>query len=282
MSLDAFVIPPTYESKFVDVGALPQDSLMRIAEMSRARRQRAMAEEEVWAEQVKFRDEANSLLAQSINAVADEEALAREVARKSEDKAFDRLMKVFEDELDRNRGESEKLKRIHMLEKRRDKKLRQLEQELHRESFRSFWSSKAAHPVETRPANDRTTLANQTTTTLRHAYQFSAPLFATDPEEFWRRGVTIAPDLQRSMGVRANADGDGIGEELNLPAYHELALKLRAKYQHHVEEREAQLRAHQQDAQHRRSPVRDGVTDGPRYSPFSQFVQQYPFGEAPR
>ena len=60
-------------------------------------------------------------------------------------------------------------------------------------------------------------LMHRMTTVLRRAYVNSAPLFATDPEELWRRGQAL-PDLARPHGGPHRSLGDArpvIGDQIN-------------------------------------------------------------------
>ncbi len=69
---------------------------------------------------------------------------------------------------------------------------------------------------------------------LRHAYENSAPNFAGDPEEMWRRGITVAPAVQGSHMRAGDADRSSIAGELQLPAYCDFAMELRHRYREHV------------------------------------------------
>lgn len=266
-SLEQFMIPPNYISKHVDISALSKDSLERVAELSRRRREQLLQEED---EEVKMQEQ-KGIAAGERNEMAEDERLEREQLIRLEEKERDAL---------RKRGDSHSIKqklenfnRVRLLEERRDKKIRALQQEIAREVFRATWQAPTEHRHSPRPhmlsssPQLRQQGMREATILLRHAHEYAVPPFATDPEECWGRGVTVAPDLQHG------AIGTSDLSKAKLPSYHELGAVLRQKFAE-AKGRGENFLSHPKLEQPMSSTSPERFS--PRSSPFATFVGNHP------
>ena len=252
----------TISSRTIDISSMPSDSLMRVAEMSRARRARLLADEETWAQEVNFQDKADEYVQHEAKILSAEEGTARNVLARNEEKGFDRICRMFAEQNINFRGSDSRFHQQREFEAKKAAEIKRLQQELQREAFRAFWEKEKAsnsHSTKHRSSLGNTrgsqpgdphdvTLA---TSVLRMAYEHSVPPFVTDPEEVWRRGVTVAPDLQRSFGASHSTrhhDGNAIGSELNLPTFHEYSRTMQEKFMKWKLQQQQQEQQHYQQA----------------------------------
>ena len=240
--LDAYMLPSGFESAFGDVGSLGRDSLVRIAELSRGRRERMMAEDEFFAQGAQLRETAGDFVLELSRGLVDDEELARTIVVKSEEKAFDRIAKLAAEQYETFREDAGTIASIRELEKRRAKKLRRLQKLKEQAIFHAYWEThreRGTKIEETQEARE-VRLRLQAVNIVRKAYEYSAPPFAADPEDLWRRGITVAPDLQRNAMAdpsRFDSPQAKIAAELQLAPYHEFALKARHHYEEFVARR---------------------------------------------
>jgi hypothetical protein len=219
---------PAVIGRSVDVSNLPPDSILRVAEMTRARRARLLAEEETWAQEGTFGDKEDEFAQQELRLIMADEDTARSALHRTEEKARDRILRSFaENELLKSEAVGDRRQR-QQFEKLRQREMKSLNDDLKRKAFYAFWEkerssgSKATHSHSQRSGSERPLdRVNEATMILRMAYHHSVPPFTTDPEEVWRRGVTVAPDFQHQ---------DPVGAELNLPRFHEYAARMRNKF----------------------------------------------------
>jgi hypothetical protein len=130
------------------------------------------------------------------------------------------------------------------LEQRRRKKLKRLARQRDQAIFHGFWQQHQmrGNKVEETAEAKEVRLKNQAVNIIRKGFEFSAPPFAADPEDLWRRGITVAPDLQRTAmtdTTKLDSPQAKIAAELQLPPYHEFALRKRHEYAEMVERRAA-------------------------------------------
>lgn len=220
---------PAVIGRSIDVSSLPPDSILRVAEMTRARRARLLAEEETWAQEGTFGDKEDEFAQQELRLIMADEDTARSALNRTEEKARDRILRSFaENELLKSEATVDRRQR-QQFEKLRQREMRSLNDDLKRKAFYAFWEkeratgSHAAHFQSHRSGLDRSVdRVNEATMILRMAYHHSVPPFTTDPEEVWRRGVTVAPDFQHQ---------DPLGAELSLPRFHEYAARMKNKFE---------------------------------------------------
>lgn len=251
---------------------LSPDSANRIVAMCRSRRERVLAEEDAYAQQVRVRDDNAAFLLQIIRGVEDEEAAQRSAVVKAEERALAVLSRQMEDSGKEFEAQLEVLRQRRNLELLKRRKMQHLQAELCHERFRAFWDNhkqqrtrpgaagaggptmlqspaagrgRGGSPPRDRDANS-VAVWNQLTSVMRRAYEYAAPPFAADPEELWRRGVIVPPDLQSGAGTLRSsnrpfasdsavaAEVDDMIQKLSLPAYHDFSMKVRQRYQRFV------------------------------------------------
>ena len=278
--LEAYMLPSGFESSHGDVHSLTKESLARIAELSRGRRERMMAEDEFHAQGAQLRETAADFTLELSRGLVDDEELARTIVVKSEEKAFDRVARQFYEHNEQYREDQSLLYGIKELEERRRKKLKRLQRLKDKAIFHHFWTQHQAggNTVQETQESKEARLKTQAVNIMRKAFEYSAPPFAADPEDLWRRGITVAPDLQRNAmadNTKLDSPQAKIAAELQLPPYHEFALKKRHEYEEMCARRAA--------AGHGafESPPRQPHAFQQRSSPFATFATNYDFAVPP-
>jgi hypothetical protein len=198
----------------METANLPPESVERVAEMCRLRRERQLADQQVWEQDARLRQEQQRFAAELIASLVDEETHARALVLRSENIGFDRL--IAQRRAATSAGASSKASHEHIAEVRRS---------VQAATFRQFWQNRKVGAANFSPsAPEGAELRRNAVTVLRHAYAHSAPPFAADPEDLWKRGVIVPPDFQRG------AQATPAAIQLDLPAYHDFALAMRNKY----------------------------------------------------
>lgn len=227
----------------LDASSISEDTRARVAAMLKSRRDRMMEEEREFLENLR-NDEANASFTREIaGTLTEDEQTARLIVKKQCDKAFERIVKTFDEQFQHLAAGMLTLRQQKEIEASRDKKLRALEKELNRERFYLYWDMHqqqrndmlrhgvfAGSPKRDKNGQEADVTSpeaqmHRMTAILRRAYENSAPQFATDPEELWKRGQALPPTAASSRTVGAKQN------EFDLPAYHELGKQLREKYQ---------------------------------------------------
>jgi hypothetical protein len=239
----------------MDLSNISEETKKRVAAMLRSRRERMMEEEKSYMEDLR-QGEANLKFATELGAtMTEDEKTARLVVAKQAEKAFERLVKVFDEQFAHLSAGMLTLRQQKEIEASRAKKLKSLEHQLNRERFYLYWEHhnkqrrELLRTLEGQPGGAATAIAglspnqkrsnladlsspaaqmHRMTAVLRRAYTNSAPAFATDPEELWKRGQALPP-----TAAAAATAPIGVGD-IDLPAYHDLGAKLREKYQKHI------------------------------------------------
>jgi hypothetical protein len=195
---------------------LSPESLERVADMSRLRREREAIAQEAWKQSYRLTAQQESFLLDARMALEEEEETGRAILAKAEAVAFERIIAQKTVPLP---GRPSNASTDPDLARRR----RQLERQVRATEFRLFCKSNTVTD-RLEPTNSDVTLRRAAVTVLRKAYEYSAPAFASDLEDLWKRGIAIAPDLQRQG--RTNE----FTSELELPPYHDFAIEMRNRY----------------------------------------------------
>jgi hypothetical protein len=269
-----------------DTSALSEESLARVAAMTRLRRERFAAEEARWAQREAEQAESGRANVELTSGLADDEAEERAGVAAGERRARERLAGQQRDGSSGHGEDMERHRRVQELEANRDRRVRQLRSELEKERFRAYWAEhRTAKHWEQQPEYQHRRKHDGklggATAVLRKAYEHSAPPFATDPAELARRGVTAAPELQeRTMGRLVGASGDDaaaalIQSRLQLPPYHQFAAGMRERYAADVAQRQQQPQQQQPRPAGAASP--GGRSGALSASPGRRVVEGSPF-----
>jgi hypothetical protein len=204
-------------SPAIEASPLPSDSVARVMEMCKLRRERQVAEHQVWEQDSRVRQEHEKFVSELTGALEDDELAARSIVAKTEQRAFGRIHE--------NAENAASTLRSTMTSEESQRKIA-LQRQLQRAAFRHFWNQHTSTvPVTSSGSCDADVQARRdAVSVLRRSYAHSAPIFASDPEDLWRRGIAVAPDLQQA------ACEDPEVQALRLPAYHEFAMTLRSRY----------------------------------------------------
>ena len=194
---------------------LPPDSVARVMELCRLRRERQAAEHQVWEQDSRLRMEHDQYMAELTCSLEEDEAAARASIVKAFARSYERILEMWTTASASHRHSgTQETKQRHDLEKR-----------IRQATFRQFWSNHSSSTGFCTSEIDRGVQARRdAVTVLRRSYAHSAPKFASDPEDHWRRGIAVAPDLQHSAAVTGGCN------PVSLPAYHEFAMRLRTRY----------------------------------------------------
>jgi len=203
-------------SPAIESSALPTDSVERVKEMCRLRRERQVVEHQIWEQDSRVQQEHERFVLEMTSTLEDDEMAARATVSRAEERAFGRL-------IENARNGAESLAPTNLSEESRRRQ--QLQKAVQRSTFRQFWQTHTSGTTIPQNSHDADVRARRdAVAVLRRSYAHSAPKFAADPEDLWRRGITVAPDAQQS------ACDDKAAQFLHLPAYHEFALTLRSRY----------------------------------------------------
>lgn len=233
----------------LDASSISDDTRQRVAAMLKSRRDRMMEEEREFLDSLK-NEEATATFTREIAVTLNEDELtSRTIIKKQEEKAFDRLVKVFDEQFQHLSAGMLTVRQQKEIEASRARKIKALETDLNRERFYLYWDmhqkqrddmlrhgvggsagspfgSSSSKKQQADP-NSQEAQMHRMTAVLRRAYENSAPQFATDPEELWKRGQALPPTAATSTTIGSQPG------EFDLPAYHELGKKLRDQYRKH-------------------------------------------------
>jgi hypothetical protein len=214
-----------FKSRFVDLSALPSDSLQRIAALVQARRANNEAAEEKWkAAQQKKQQELNV----AIEKILDDESQAREVIAKSESMYWEHLHALCQEEQADFAESMQRYQKIRELEQLREKKIHLIQQKMFRETFKEFWKSKDPARCRSNTERARETI-DDVTEMLSRGYRQSTIPFATDPEECWSRGLAVPPEAECPVEIASPTRGP-----LVLEPYHRFMARMVANYNSHL------------------------------------------------
>ena len=138
-----------------------------------------------------------------------------------------------------------------------------------REIFHTFWSRVDRTCLDGNVTHKEKAVINQTTEAIATAYEASLMPFATDPEEFWRRGVVVPPEAEQPVLIHSPKFGQS---PVSAPTYHQFATSLIERYNQHREQNGMWM-----------PPKAEAFTPSPRRmvvqkkSPIATYVENYPF-----
>ena len=204
-------------SAAIEGSMLPSDSITRVMEMCRMRRERQTAEQQVWEQDNRLRFEQERYIHELSAGLEEDEMAARGALSKAQERAWARVVELS------NSGK-------HGLDTTGSdacSRRRNLERQYKKATFRAFWKQHdAPTSASARTASD-VQARRDAVMVLRQAYAHSSPQFAANPEDLWRRGVVVAPDAQ----VPPEHGHSGEQIHVPIPAYHEFALRMRSQYE---------------------------------------------------
>lgn len=240
---------------------LPQDSLDRVSEMCRLRHERETVEQQMWLQSYRLRAEQESFVTAAFNAICDEEEVSRISIGSAQSAAFDRIAEQASEIAPRKASAALSRDDAEISRKRR-----QLQAQVRCMEFRAFWKQHQASGDSRSLSEDQSALATKRAATivLRKAYEFSAPKFASDLEDLWKRGLAVAPDLQRQSHTPT------IAPDVTPPAYHDFAAEMRHRYAEYSAQRRSSYSPEKEmlAASQSTSPRRTVAT-----SPFATFAR---------
>jgi hypothetical protein len=257
-----------FSSKVVDLQSIPKESASRIASLLQARRARVVSEAAAAGSQDQV------ITSMGLDEMEAEERAGRDGILKQEQKGFDWARRQLQDALQGSEASFSEYQKLTKWEHARDKKVRELEQQILRESFWNFQRKVgiADHSARRAPGERAPAAAtiDDATVVLGSLFEHSMVPFATDVEECWRRGITQHPSQQ----TPATVGSPDRRRTSTIQPYYEFAEQLRNEY-----------RRKPQDEWWRTSNLNSAqrpTTTQYRSTPMATFAHNYPYHVPPQ
>jgi hypothetical protein len=261
-----------FRSKVVSTSTLPEDSLQRIAELVQRRREQSAvgaAPASPTSTAASPDSSAKAALQRDRAVVIAEESSGREVILAAQAKGMERIEQILAEDGTKVAAMKAKMIRVQALERARQAELKRLADLQRRESFLAFWNNIDRSCLDGNVGHKDRAAINEGTEALAAAYEASLMPFATDPEEFWKRGVVIPPEAEQPVLIHSPKFGK---TPVSAPTYHDFAASLQERYKAHREQNGMWMPP--KSEAYSPSPRRSFVQ---KKSPIATYVENYPF-----
>ena len=235
-NLHKFFLPATFQSSAIDdVTTLPEESQLRIAKMLQGRTERLEAEEAMAAEIAGAMGDY-----EWVEGLVQDEDLDRLLMYQSQQQEWRKLMQEANSSFEQLPDDAKLPVHIRVPEVTRRKKLKRLERERNMKLLRHTLQEHAARreKVTTRDGKEvsseeamKIKERKKALQLLRKAYEPMVPPFAADPEELWRRGVTVPPSLQEHhLDENPTSTEAVLSRQLMLQGYNDFCAQKKDEY----------------------------------------------------
>ncbi|CUI15340.1 Hypothetical protein, putative [Bodo saltans] len=257
-----------FSSKVVDLRSIPKESAGRIASLLQARRARVISETAAAVSQEQV------ITSMGLDEMEAEERAGRDGILKQEQKGYDWSRRQLQDALLGSEASFNEYQKVTKWETARNKKVRDLEQQILRESFWNFQRrAGVADHNTTKTQRERSgapvATIDDATVVLGSMFENSMVPFATDVEECWRRGITQHPSQQTT----ATVGSPDRRRTTTIQPYYEFAEQLRNEYR--SKPQDEWWRSPRPASQHPTSTQY-------RSTPMATFAHNYPYHVPPQ
>eukprot|EP00757_Euglenozoa_sp_SAG-D1_P025452 gene25452-1691_t len=242
-SLMEYVVPSNFKSKLVDMNQLDPDARRRIAQMTRTRRERESAEEQMKSNARMVQGYTHEILENEKRHLVEEEQMEREQIWHTQVHYWEEIQDLWLASSDGWAGQQiREAHELSLAKQRRKKKIKRLLKKKQIEEFRGWLSDlKLSEEVHTQKQQRNTKLdsLNHDVRQLRKVYQSSIPPFPADPAELWNRGITLSPEHQTEQSIhrKRKKNAAGVPDDViaHYPTFNDFSEKIRDGYESYKE-----------------------------------------------